>query len=137
MSSKYHLINHASDVHGRLQAVARFNALPTTEVQLFLGKLRHQGADMPDCRQLCKPEQGSRSENSSSSFCIHIAASPALYNKCIFKNVEGLFRVCFSLTFFLDYSYNHKYSRNEANWNLIRKLHASYHMHHAFIYERA
>ena len=135
MSSKYHLLNHTSHVHGRLQAVARFNALPTIEV--FLGKLRHQGCDMPDCRQLWKPEQGSGTESASPSFCIHIAPSPALYNKGTFENVGGLFRVCSSLTLFLDYSYNHKYNRNEANWNLIRKWHASYHMHPAFIYESA
>lgn len=52
MSSKYHLLNCTSKVHGRLEAVARFNAIPTIDVQLFLGKLRHLGSDMPTCRLL-------------------------------------------------------------------------------------
>lgn len=68
-------------------------------------------------------------------FYIHIALSPALYNKCTFKNVEGLFSLCCSLTLFLDYSYNH--NRNETNWNLIRKRHTSYYIHPALIYDKA
>lgn len=43
MNSKYHLLNHTLYVCGRLQAVARFNAFPIIEVQLFLEKLNTKG----------------------------------------------------------------------------------------------
>lgn len=74
-------------------------------------------------------------ECASPTFCIHIASSPAVYNKCANGNVERLFRAYFSLILFLDYSYSLKYTRNEANWNLIRKEHASYYMHPPFMHE--
>lgn len=86
MSSKCHLLTSFFHRHGRLQAVVRSNASNISmEVQLFLGKLRHQGSDVP--------EKSSGTVDASSSFCIHIEPYLVLYKKSKSENIEGLYRV--------------------------------------------